>query len=103
MSIKPLDMQVMIPKSSQVSKIQHQDMHKYNQEQFNLGMVNQQKNEKNLKHVVKQEESSNVKFKKDKEGQSGSKKQKKKNKQQNPKDRKHSANPYKNGHFDIKI
>ncbi len=94
MSIKPLDFQVMIPRSSEVSRIQNDEAAKNQAVHQQQAEANQQKISQNLKQVSKKENIQNgrVDEKQPKDKQNN---QPKKKKQQEPD----------NGHptIDIKI
>ncbi|WP_105618028.1 hypothetical protein [Vallitalea okinawensis] len=102
MPIRPLDMQVMIPKSSQISKQSHQESHKFNQEQFNLSMAQNKQNEKNQQKVIAQDESNGVKFNKEQEKRNREQKQGKQQKNKKEQSKKKDSG-YSLGHFDVKV
>lgn len=104
MSIKPLDMQVLLPKSAEVSKIKQIGNEKFNQEQYNLGLRETEKNQKQQETVIKKEDSQSVKLKEREKGHSGNQSKEKKKKQQVIKQQRRSrVNGYYLGHFDAKI
>lgn len=103
MPIRPLDMQVMIPKSSQISKQSHHESHKFNQEQFNLSMAQNKRNEKNQQKVIPQDDSNEVKFNKEQQKQSRQQKQDKDKQQKNKKEKSKKDSGYSLGHFDVRV
>ncbi len=100
MPIKPLDLQVMIPKSSQVGRHSEQEAQKHNHEQYNLNIKDEKQTDKSMRQVIKKEENTGIGDKKNGRNNqyNGNKK---KNKKQSKTNKKKVG--YKNGHFDISI
>lgn len=101
MSIRPLDMQVMIPKTSELSAKKNMEYHKQNAQQFQLE-VNKQK----MDHIKQQQVSTMENGSKiDKDGKgNGNSNQNKKNKKRKQKQSKNNKQQVVvNGHIDIRI
>lgn len=104
MSIRPLDMQVMIPKSSELSRQTHQQNNKYAGEQFHMASEHQRKVEQNKRKVIEQDDTSQVLLHKDQKNKHQKEQQKQKKRQANQGAATlNKASGYRHGHFDIKI
>ncbi|MCX7922403.1 MAG: hypothetical protein N3B21_10405 [Clostridia bacterium] len=86
MSIKPIDFQVMIPKTSEVSKIHSEEQQRNQSAQQHQQSVVQQKADLNLRQVHSQDKVNNAGIKeKQEKGQQNKKDDKRKNKRNNAK------------------
>lgn len=103
MSIRPLDMQVMIPKSSQISKQTQQQDQKFNHNQFNVAMEQHKKTELSQQKVIKREDSASISLRKEPQKKNQQQQQEKKNGQKEKKKTLGKYNCFHNGHFDVKV
>jgi hypothetical protein len=86
MSIKPVDFQVMLPKTSEVSKISSDDQHRNTALQQMQSQSTQNKSELNLRQVHSQDKTPEARIKEKQEKNQDGRKEKKKNKQNNNSD-----------------
>lgn len=86
MSIKPVDFQVMLPKTAEVSKISHDEQHKNQAVQQLQASMSQLKSDSNLRQVHFQDRTQEAGIREKQEKNQGSKKEKK-NKQGNNSDK----------------
>lgn len=83
MSIRPIDFQVMFPKTSEVAKNQNDEMNKNQIVHQQQAAVNQERTEHNLKQVVQRENVHEARVREKQEKDNGDKQNQKKKKQQN--------------------
>jgi len=86
MSIKPIDFQVMLPKTAEVSKSINDNQQKNLMMHQNTADSLQQKSESEVKTVHSQEKATGPKIKDNKDREKKNKKDNKKNKQKNDSD-----------------
>lgn len=81
MSIKPVDFQVMLPKTSEISKLHNDEQHKNQVAQLQQSISTQQKAEDHLRQVYSQDKANEARIKERREKQpKEDKRDKKKNK-----------------------
>lgn len=83
MSIRPIDLQVMYPKTSEVAKNQNDEMNKNQAVHQQQATMNQEKIEHNLKQVVERENVQEARIREKQEKNNSDKQNQKKKKQQN--------------------
>ena len=84
MSIKPVDFQVMLPKTSEVSKVSSDDQHRNTAMQQMQSQSTQNKTELNLRQVHSQDKTPEARIKeKQEKNEGGKKEEKRKNKRDN--------------------
>lgn len=104
MSIKPLDMQVLLPKSMQVNKIKQVENQKFQTEQMGLHVRKLDQDKKDMQKVIKKEKAEDIDLQDDehhnKKEQQEQKKEQRKIRQK-PVSRR--PNGFYLGHFDAKV
>lgn len=85
LSIKPIDFQMVVPKTSEISKIYNDDVNKNQAIQQQQQTANQTKIDNNLKQVVSRENVKNDRIK-EKQEKNNSRQNEKKKKRQNKDD-----------------
>lgn len=86
MSIRPLDMQVMLPKTQEIASIKHLDQQKANINQHNISQSINSKVENETKNVVKSGENEKAYSRSDAKKKGNNKYQNNRNKKDNKKE-----------------
>ena len=104
MSIKPIDFQVMLPKTMEVSKIHQDEQHKGSLLQQQAATASKEKTDLNMTQVIHQESAQGARIREKQEKNGGSKKKEEKKKSKgNYSGNKETEKEQKTSYIDIRL